>query len=131
FQIIKTQKQRYITLNGCQCNNLQCECCAGIDIANSPHHEVCLIIQVIPNEVTLKGTVRFDGFIIYNGQLDPSIAPICLPALPTICLSINHVDVKRRQVCTKLTFIFFTLIKFPCVGQENGQLIVEMNSFAK
>ncbi|KAJ8953208.1 hypothetical protein NQ314_007393 [Rhamnusium bicolor] len=120
---------RYITFNGCRCNGLQCDCCVGIDLANSPHHEVCLIIQIIPNEVTLKGTIRLDGNDIYTGQLDPSVAPVCLPPLPSVCLAINHVDLQKRQACTKLTFVVFTLVKFPCIGQQNGQLVVEANTY--
>ncbi|KAJ8943960.1 hypothetical protein NQ318_013541, partial [Aromia moschata] len=89
----------------------------------------CLTFQVIPNEVTLRAIIKYDGREVYTGQLDPSAAPICIPAFPTLCLSINHVDVSKRQVCTKLSLLFFTLIKFPCVGQENGQLVVQMNTY--
>ncbi|KAJ8918669.1 hypothetical protein NQ315_014989, partial [Exocentrus adspersus] len=89
----------------------------------------CININVVPNEITLKATVTVDGNTIYSGQLDPSVAPICPPPLAGVCLAINHVDLQKRQVCTKLSFLFFTLLKFPCIGQENGQLVVNPNTY--
>ncbi|XP_018564977.1 uncharacterized protein LOC108906247 [Anoplophora glabripennis] len=125
-----SKMQKFVTLDGCKCDdNLQCDCCAGIDLTNTSHRNFCLSLKLIPNEITLRATVTISGNSIYTGQIDPSVAPICPPALAGICLTINHVDIQKRQVCSKVTATIFTLVKFPCIGQTDGKLAVEPNTY--
>ncbi|XP_057657539.1 uncharacterized protein LOC130894631 [Diorhabda carinulata] len=120
---------RLVRLNGCNCNGLECQCCFNTEISNSPDHKVCARFSLIPNEVTLRATITVDGTNILTRQLDPSIARICSPPIVGMCLAVNHINLQQRQVCTKLYAIFLTLVKFPCVGIENGKLVVKANNY--
>ncbi|CAG9855044.1 unnamed protein product [Phyllotreta striolata] len=126
----RRKRPRLVQLRPCECEGLDCNCCATIDVGNGPNRDVCAKFMLNPNEVTFKGSLTMDGNVLFAGQLDPSIAPICTAPVVGICLAINHVDVQRRQVCTKLYVLFLTLAKFPCVGAEDGKLIVEPNNYS-
>ncbi|KAL1493052.1 hypothetical protein ABEB36_011191 [Hypothenemus hampei] len=90
----------------------------------------CLNIQVIPNELTLNVDFSVNGESVYNGKIDPSSAPVCPTPVP-LCLTVNHVDVGSRQICTKITLGPLTLLKFPCFGISDGQIFIEENAFVR
>ncbi|KAH1022937.1 hypothetical protein HUJ04_012245, partial [Dendroctonus ponderosae] len=90
----------------------------------------CLNINVVPNELTLNIELTADGESFYNGKLDPSIAPICLPG-SLLCLAINHVNVALSEICTKLTLGPVTLVKFPCVGIEDDEIFFDANTYTR
>ncbi|CAG9816828.1 unnamed protein product [Phaedon cochleariae] len=121
------RSKRLIEPNGCACNRLKCECCSRINFNSS--HEVCLKITLIPNELTLRTGLFRDNGAIYEGTIGPSTAPICAVNLPGVCLVVNHVNIKQLQVCTKLNYVLFTLVKFPCTSIQDGKLSLMSNMY--
>lgn len=115
------------------------DCCIILD---------CVSFEALPNELTLNLDFKLNGESFYKGKignlttvcinlyviflyfLDPSSAPICPTPVP-LCLTINHVDVSSSQICSKLTFGPLTLVKFPCVGITDGQIVIQDNDFAR
>ncbi|CAG9759296.1 unnamed protein product [Ceutorhynchus assimilis] len=125
------RQQRYVGLSGCDIiSPLEYECCAGVNLANVPQSDYCLHITAVPNELTLNLDLKVNGNSFYNGKIDPSIAPICPPPSP-LCLAINHVNIASREICTKLTIGPLTLVKFPCAGITDGQIVVTSNNYVR
>ncbi|XP_076261258.1 uncharacterized protein LOC143197058 [Rhynchophorus ferrugineus] len=131
LQLIRAERSKYVNFTGCSIKtSLQYECCASVHTNATIPNEYCFNANFLFRQLTINLNLKHNGEVLYSRKLDSNLAPICIP-MTLLCFAINHIDIKDKRLCAKISMGPIVLLKFPCFTINNGRVGIIPNNYFK